>query len=119
MLFEYMSRTVSDAQIDIDDIGNCALIATTMDMDTYSMVIKTVLGVTEIYSCGPIGVDGDLGDYYSTTYRKFPYSESKIKNAITKFINTDGIMQVVDTDNVQSALHRFVNIATRYTVDEQ
>lgn len=117
MVFEYMSRTVSDAFIDIDDIGNCSLVAYTLDATTFAMVVSTVMGTTEIYYCGPVGAGLVLGDYCSTTYKKFPYSESKIKNAINKFVNTEGIMQVMQV-SPEEAMSKFVDIAKRKITDE-
>lgn len=116
MVFEYLSRTLCDASIDIEDIGNCALCAYTLASDYSLMVVKTTMGTTEIFTCGPVACDGSLCDYVGTSYRKFPYSDSKIKNAITKFVNTAGVMQVVECPKDEIA-KKFVNIA-EYICDE-
>ena len=54
MEFEYLHQIVVGDTIDIDDIGNCAINAFNDAGEEYYLVVKTVLGWTEIFEFGPI-----------------------------------------------------------------
>lgn len=110
MLFEYMSHVQCDASIEIPDIGNCALIARSLIGEAHLMIVNTVMGTTEIFNCGPVRSDGMLDNYVSVTYRKMPYSDSKIKNAINKFVNIADVVYVEECTRDEVA-KLFVNIA--------
>ena len=55
--FSYFKEVVVNANLEIDDIGNCC-IKTFTDAGQYSiLIIKTVMGESTIFTYGPLLVD--------------------------------------------------------------
>lgn len=74
--------------IEIDDIGNCCIIANTDSLEEFYLIIKTKLGWTEIIEYGPINPDLDIFEnHMEYTYDKFEFSDKKISSRIDKFLN--------------------------------
>ena len=88
MDFEYMQRVLMDGVLSVDDMGNCTIIANNDVAESFVLVIKTVLGWTEIFEAGPIVPDMDkLPNHTFVSYDKLPFSESQIKKRIRTFLN--------------------------------
>lgn len=88
MIFEYSVQRTFNEMIDIVDMGNTALRCTNSEMCTYYMILKTIMGKTNILKFGPICPDIDmLLNDFSVEYKKMDYKESKIEKEIDKFIN--------------------------------
>lgn len=101
MIFEYLQRVVIDAEIDIDNIGQCVLQANNDIGEEFYLVIRTELGWTEVIEYGPCTPDLDmLPMSYQINYLRFEYSEGKIERIIDKFLNNPkrGISQAKMTD---------------------
>lgn len=94
MNFEYFQTITLNANIEIEDIGNCA-IKTFDDLgNEYILIIDTVQGWSRIFQYGPLRLDFDvLPAVVKETYNKIPFDDRKLKNIIIKFLNTDGITQ--------------------------
>ena len=88
MKFEYSQRVVVDAELDVDNIGNCCLRAFNDLGEAYYLIIKTELGYTETLEYGPCLVDLEmLQNNYQIKYSKFDYNEGKLERIIDKFLN--------------------------------
>jgi hypothetical protein len=97
--FEYMMSIKAEADITVEDIGNCCLSAYTDLGFLYLLIIKTDSGNTEIIEYGPILEDLDtLPANVEYLYEKFQFSESKISRRISRFLVRDRITQVFEIE---------------------
>ena len=111
MKFEYLKRTVSDDAIEIADIGNCALHAFGDMGDEYVLVIRTVLGMSEIFFSGPfVPQDSKPPLDFECTYTRLPFSEKAIKKKINNFLNGYFKITQVFEINATEAKNYFINI---------
>ena len=114
MNFDYLCTTIVGNNLEVDDIGNCAIRAYTDYADEYYLVIKTSLGWTEIVEYGPIVQDLDtLSEKMMYTYDRFEYSEYKIEKRIDKFLNRrDKIITqafVTDIEEIKPLIKDFLS----------
>lgn len=94
MKFNYFQTITTNAELDIEDIGNCAIKTFTDDGIERCLIIRTDLGQTRVLTLGPKLVDSNEPENkYSIIYDKFSFNAVKIKNIINSFINIDGITQ--------------------------
>lgn len=109
--FEYLYLTQSNDSIEIEDIGNCAILANNDMGQTWVFIIKTLLGFSYIIEYGPY-YNYKLTDYLNSSFQKIEYSEFKIKKKIDKFLNDPRRMitqvQLIDEDE---ALNKIDNVA--------
>lgn len=88
MIFEYSVQRTFNEEIDVVDIGNTALRCTNTKMDSYYIILKTVMGKTSILKFGPVCPDIDvLLNDFTVNYKKIDYREPSICKEIDKFIN--------------------------------
>ena len=88
MTFDYLQRVIVDAQIDVDNIGDCVIQANNDVGEEFYLVIKTTLGQTEVLEYGPCIPDLDtLQDGYTAKYTTFQFSQPKIERIIDRFLN--------------------------------
>ena len=88
MTFEYMQRIIVDGQLEVENIGQCVLLGRNDIGEEYYLIIKTVMGWTEILEYGPVNPDFDLLPFqYNITYNRIEYNQGKIERAIDKFLN--------------------------------
>lgn len=88
MTFEYLQRVVVEAELEVDNLGDCCIQAFNDIGEAYYLVIKTVLGYTEVLEYGPCLVDLDmLQNNYQIKYNKFEYNQGKLERIIDKFLN--------------------------------
>ena len=88
MQFEYFKRTVAEGVLDLDDIGNCCLMANADTGETFVLIIRTVCGMTEIFQYGPDFPDmSKLPDNLVLSYWKGEFNEKSIKKTISGFLN--------------------------------
>ena len=114
MNFDYMKRVVVDSSIDIETIGNCALTAFNDNGEEFVLIIRTVVGITEIIEYGPIVPDmSELPKSVSYIYSREAYSEFKIAKTIRSFLNNPkyGITQVllVEPQEAKKAIRSMVD----------
>ena len=105
MNFEYFYQERATADIDIDDIGNVALIGNTDFGTEFYLIVHTDLGLTATLQYGPSIPDSDeLPLAVGYNYQRFEFNESKIIKLITKFINAPGVTQVreVEPDEIKN-----------------
>ena len=85
--------------IDVDNIGNVTLKCNNDLAEEYYLIILTTLGETCTYQFGPLNADFNTpGPYFSFNKQTFEYSERAINKMIDKFINREGITQVMEID---------------------
>ena len=111
--FEYLARIVVDSSIKVEDIGNCAIEANNDIGQTWSMIVRTELGISEIFEVGPVMPDTkERQRTCFISYKKIPYSETNICKSIDKFLNDShrGITQAREID-VEEAKEYFINLA--------
>ena len=116
MIFEFSVQKTFNQSIDIVDFGNTALRCTNNNLDTYYLIIKTVMGKTHFLKFGPICEDiGVLLDEFAVSYKKIDYKETTICREIDKFINDfkkeiDKVEEVTEYE----ALKAFPAVATQF-----
>ena len=86
MNFEYARQSEFTADIEIDTIGNCAIRGTCMNEMYYICIIRTSVGLTELFESGPYLPDRTLSTICETSYQKIEYDERKIKKFISSFL---------------------------------
>jgi hypothetical protein len=97
--FNYFYTQVINATINVDDIGNVCLLARNDLGEEYYLIINTYLGETKILNYGPAQPDlQTLPANIFMSYCKFDYNENKICKIIDKFINSNLITYVEETN---------------------
>ena len=88
MIFEYSVQKTFNESIDVVDIGNTALRCHGTKLDFYYIILKTVMGKTNIIKFGPVMPDIDvLFNDFTVSYKKIDYKENLIEKEVDKFIN--------------------------------
>ena len=88
MVFEYSVQKTFNESIDVVDIGNTALRCCGSKLDFYYIILKTVMGKTNIIKFGPVMPDIDiLLNDFTVSYKKIDYKENLIEKEVDKFIN--------------------------------
>lgn len=88
MKFEYLQRVIVDAELEIDNIGDCVIQANNDLAEEFYLIIRTELGWTEVMEYGPFVPDLlQLPYNYQITYNRFEFNQSKIERIIDKFLN--------------------------------
>ena len=78
-------------QLDVDDIGNCAIEANNDEGNYYYMVIETNLGFTKIFEYGPVQPDfNEMCKSVTCTFDRIEFNEKKISKRIYSFLNAPG-----------------------------
>ena len=99
------------AEIDIEDLGNCNIVAYNDSADEFYMRIKSYDGFAEIIECGPMSPDIEP-KFVCCIYRRIEFKEKKIIKLIDDFLNNPQkqINQVtlVSNDEMDNALHNVV-----------
>ena len=87
MTFDYLSRIVVDASIDIDDICNCCIQAFNDIGNKYYLNICTDYGVTEIFEYGPASISDEPRKSIVWKYNRFDTDTNKVAKRIDTFLN--------------------------------
>lgn len=95
MLIDYQARKSYEATIQIDDIGNCALICSGEYKDgkfktpgQWVIILNTVMGKTTVLKWGPFLSDIPvLPNTFSLTVKQFAYKENIIEKELSMFLN--------------------------------
>jgi len=103
MLIDYSVVKAFNQTLEIDDPGNCAIIAHGTYRDgkikfpgDYYMIIKTVMGTVKIIKWGPSQPDLlELPGGFSLEIKCFKYKEASINREITLFLN-DGMKEIYE-----------------------
>lgn len=88
MTFEYMQRVVVEANLEVDNVGDCVLQANNDFGNEYYLLIKTELGFSEVLEYGPCMPDIQMLPLdYNISYSRFEYNQGKLERIIDKFLN--------------------------------
>ncbi len=85
--FDYFYTTKINAQLCVNNIGNCVIKANDDFGNDYFLLIKTKLGSTYIVEYGPYNPDLKP-NHVSYLFDKFDYNEYKIEKRIEKFLTS-------------------------------
>ncbi len=86
--YEYLYEVKATGFLEIENIGECALIANNDFLQEQVLIITTALGKTKILRYGPVFIDNAQPPIsVSYTFDEIDYNEYKIDKAIEKFIN--------------------------------
>ena len=100
MNFEYAFQPRATADIDIEDPFNCVIKGTTQSGKISILVIKTVLGETQIIEYGLIEENSaNLLPSVRYLYTRIPFSEKTIIGKIKKFLN-DSFYDIFQAEEV-------------------
>lgn len=97
--FDYFYTTKVNAQLCVNNIGNCVIKANDDFGNDYFLLIKTKLGSTFVVEYGPYNSDLKPG-HVSYLFDKFDYNEYKIEKRIEKFLTSSnrGITQAEEVN---------------------
>ena len=88
MKFEYLHRITVEAELDVDDIGQCCIRGRNDLGEEFYLIIRTDLGFTEQITYGLVVPDLEILPFnVSMQYSRYEYSQSKIERQIDKFLN--------------------------------
>lgn len=87
MNFEYFTVKTVMANIDIDDIGNCAIEANNDNGEFFYLIIRTTLGTTQIFEYGPTCHSGVMEKSVMSSFKRIEFTESKVIKTIEGFLN--------------------------------
>lgn len=86
--FEYFQVVMVNAQLDVDDIGDCAILGRNDQGEEFYIATHTYMGQTEIIEYGPHIPDLIiLPRTVNYNYDRIDYSEFKIEKRIERFLN--------------------------------
>lgn len=128
MTFEYLQRVVVDAELNVDDIGQCVILGRNDIGEESYLIIRTEMGWTEQISIGPVCPDIEILPFnVAILYSRFEYNQGKIERAIDKFLNDPKKMisqaEVVTFDtiypNIWQTVSKIFPIEERGSGDEQ
>lgn len=90
--FDYMQVITVNAQLEVENIGECAILGRDDMGKEYYIVVTTMMGQTEVVEYGPALPDfAALPPEVTYKYSRFDYSEFKIEKRIEKFLNSNPI----------------------------
>ena len=128
MTFEYLQRVVVDAELNVDDIGQCVILGRNDIGEESYLIIRTEMGWTEQISIGPVCPDIEILPFnVAILYSRFEYNQGKIERAIDKFLNDPKKMisqaEAVTFDtiypNIWQTVRKIFPIEERGLEDEQ
>ena len=113
MNFEYCYLVEAEGNIEIEDIGNVCLRAYNDRAQEYYLLIKNDLGNTQVIEYGPIISDLDsLPRYVKYTYQEVDFSERKMYNIISSFLNDSSKaitqVEIIDESVLRGAIKNMI-----------
>ena len=86
--YEYLYEVKATGFLEIENIGECALIANNDFLQEQILIITTEMGKTKILQYGPVFVDNvQTPSEVTYSYSEIDFSDYKIDKRIEKFIN--------------------------------
>ena len=110
--YEYLYEVKATGFLEIENIGECALVANNDFLQEQILIITTELGKTTILKYGPVFVDNvQPPTNVSYTFEEIDYSDYKIDKTIEKFINDAKFRTTqVTVVEIDDALDRIVDL---------
>lgn len=88
MEYEYSYISAATGSIDIEDEGNCIIEAIDGNHLLHYLIIRTNLGITNIFILGPYIKDSNmLFKSVQTSFKRITYKIENIRKAIKQFLN--------------------------------
>lgn len=85
--FEFDSKQVFIKKLEVEDLGNAAILCRTDDGKEYAILSKTFLGKTILLKYGPYLPDIDMLNFnLELSFKKFDYKEDLIIREIEKYL---------------------------------
>lgn len=90
---EYLREVKAEATLEIEDISQCAIEATSFNPETFEtyfnyLVIYTIMGESVVAQCGPMIVDSnELPDKFMCSLNKVSFNEAKLEKLVFGFLN--------------------------------
>lgn len=114
MTFEYLQRIVVDAQLEVEDIGQCVILGRNDLGEEYYLITRTEMGFTEQILFGPVCPEVSILPFnVSMYYNRFEFNQRKIESSIDKFLNDTkkAISQadVVTIEEIQPQVMQSIN----------
>lgn len=101
MKYKYFYREAITDEVEIEDIGNCNILAYNDYGSVNVLIVRTQLGLTSIMTYGPIQPDVDLlPKYVKCTFKRIEYNPRKISKEIDTFLNNpvSNITSAIEVD---------------------
>lgn len=109
--FKYFYVKTAADELDIDDIGKCAIQANNDNGEFVYLIIDTDLGITKVLEYGPINPElSILCKNTSCRFTRFEYSESKISKIIDNFLNQPLKITQARVISAEEAFNNCINI---------
>lgn len=114
MTFEYLQRIIVDAQLDVENIGECVIRGRNDLGEEFYLIIRTDMGWTEQINYGPVTPDVDILPFnISLNYARFEFNQTKLMRAIDKFLNDPKKMitqaEVIELAEVHESIINSIN----------
>lgn len=122
MKFDYLQRVTVDAQLDVEDIGQCVILSRNDLGEEWYLLIRTELGFTEVLEYGPAVPDLTILPFaVNMSYNRFEYNQGKIERTIDRFLNNPKrLITQAEVTDVESIRNNIVNIVDKvFIVDER
>ena len=122
MKFDYLQRVTVDAQLDVEDIGQCVILSRNDLGEEWYLLIRTELGFTEVLEYGPAVPDLTILPFaVNMSYNRFEYNQGKIERTIDRFLNNPKrLITQAEVTDVESLRSNIVNIVDKvFIVDER
>lgn len=87
MKYKYYYREAITDELDIEDIGNCNILAYNDLGMYYIMIIQTELGLTRIFTEGPLMEEEIFPKTVNCSFKRIDYNSGKISKEIQTFLN--------------------------------
>lgn len=116
MKFNYFYKSESQNEIDLESLGNFALLARNDSLEHYILIASTRLGITHIFKYGPFVPDiNEMCKIVNCTYKKINFNAMKMQKMIKEFLNNPftKITQVELIDKME-AIKMCSNIVTHF-----
>lgn len=86
--YNYFETSTFLGQLDVEDIGDCAIEANNDKGLVYYLIIKTIYGITHCLETGPFIIDlEELPKVSNIRYFSFEFNDKKINKIIDSFLN--------------------------------
>lgn len=128
MTFEYLQRVIVDAQLDVENIGECVIRGRNDLGEEYYLIIRTEMGWTEQLNYGPVTPEVDILPFnINLSYARFEFNHAKLMRAIDKFLNdpkklitqADVIEYEEISTNIMDSLYKIFPSTTKGLFDDE
>ena len=88
-VFEYFYTQTAMGELEVEDVGNFAILANDDNGLFYGIVVKTNLGMTRVFQYGPAAPDfTELPKTVDVRFERLDYNEGKIQKIVQSYLNS-------------------------------